>query len=103
MSKQYKIFGAELSPYSVKVRSYFRYKGISHKWLIRGPSNQKEYIKYAKIPIIPLVVSPSMEGFQDSTPIIDMMENLYPEPSVYPEDETLKFLSILLEEYADEW
>ena len=103
MSKQYKIFGAELSPYSVKVRSYFRYKGISHKWLIRGPSNQKEYIKYAKIPIIPLVVSPSKEGFQDSTPIIDMMENLYPEPSVHPEDETLKFLSILLEEYADEW
>ena len=88
---------------SVKVRSYFRYKGISHKWLIRGPSNQKEYIKYAKIPIIPLVVSPSKEGFQDSTPIIDMMENLYPEPSVHPENETLKFLSILLEEYADEW
>ena len=103
MSKQYKIFGAELSPYSVKVRSYFRYKEITHKWLIRGPSNQKEYIKYAKIPIIPLVVSPSKEGFQDSTPIIDMMENLYPEPSVHPEDETLKFLSILLEEYADEW
>ena len=103
MSEQYKIFGAELSPYSVKVRSYFRYKGISHKWLIRGPSNQKEYLKYAKIPIVPLVVSPAKEGFQDSTPIIDMMENLYPEPSVHPEDETLKFLSILLEEYADEW
>ena len=76
MPEQYKIFGAELSPYSVKVRSYFRYKGISYNWLVRGPTNQKEYIKYAKIPIIPLVVSPTKEGFQDSTPIIDMMENL---------------------------
>ena len=27
MSDVYRIFGAEISPYSVKVRSYFRYKG----------------------------------------------------------------------------
>ena len=27
----YRIFGIELSPYSVKVRSYFRYKRIPHE------------------------------------------------------------------------
>ena len=31
----YRIFGAEISPYSVKVRSYFRYKGIEHEWIVR--------------------------------------------------------------------
>ena len=31
MTTAYRIFGAELSPYSVKVRSYFRYKGIPHR------------------------------------------------------------------------
>ena len=37
MADRYRIFGAELSPYSVKVRSYFRYKGIPHQWIIRNP------------------------------------------------------------------
>ena len=35
----YRIFGSELSPYSVKVRSYFRYKGLPHEWLLRSPAN----------------------------------------------------------------
>jgi len=33
MSDKDRIFGAELSPYSVKVRSYFRYKRIPHEWV----------------------------------------------------------------------
>ena len=31
----YHIIGAENSPYSIKVRSYFRYKDIPHQWLDR--------------------------------------------------------------------
>ena len=56
MSGRFRIFGSEMSPYSVKVRSYFRYKGIAHDWLVRGPANQAEYAKHAKLPLIPLVV-----------------------------------------------
>ena len=69
MAGQYRIFGAELSPYSVKVRSYCRYKGIPHQWIIRSAAVQEDYNKYAKLPIIPLVVTPKDKGIQDSTPI----------------------------------
>jgi len=31
----WRIFGSELSPYSVKVRSYFRYTGLAQEWLLR--------------------------------------------------------------------
>jgi hypothetical protein len=31
MAEYYRIIGAEMSPYSVKVRSYFRYKAIPHQ------------------------------------------------------------------------
>ncbi len=103
MSDVYRIFGAELSPYSVKVRSYFRYKGIPHQWILRGPRTQEEFSKYAKLPLIPLVVTPQSEGIQDSTPIIEKIETLFPEPTIYPEDPALRFISALLEEYADEW
>ncbi len=103
-----RLFGSELSPYSVKVRSYFRYKNIPHEWLARTPANQAEFQKYAKLPLVPLVVTPpndkgEAEGVQDSTPIIERFEKAYTDPSVIPDDPALAFLSALLEEYGDEW
>lgn len=99
----HRIFGSELSPYSVKVRSYFRFKDLPHEWLLRTPANQAEFQKYAKLPLVPLVVTPEGEGVQDSTPIIERFEKANPEPSLMPKDGTLAFLSALLEEYGDEW
>jgi glutathione S-transferase len=103
MADVYRIFGAELSPYSVKVRSYFRYKRIPHEWVVRTVQNQAEFDRYAKLPLIPLVIAPDGTAMQDSTPIIERMEALYPEPSIHPADPALAFLSALIEEYADEW
>tara|TARA_Y100001954_G_scaffold49593_1_gene52356 strand:+ start:2649 stop:3677 length:1029 start_codon:yes stop_codon:yes gene_type:complete len=103
VSGLYKIFGVELSPYSVKVRSYFRYKGINHKWIVRSFENQKEYKRYARIPIVPLVVTPDDKPLQDSTPLMETLENEIEGPSMTPEDKDLAFISRLIEEYADEW
>jgi glutathione S-transferase len=103
MAEVYRIIGAEMSPYSVKVRSYFRYKAIPHQWVLRNAASQAEFEKYAKIPIIPLVVTPDGAGIQDSTPIIDAMEKLFPEPSIHPDDPVARFVSALMEEFGDEW
>jgi glutathione S-transferase len=102
MADVYRIFGAEMSPYSVKVRSYFRYKAIPHQWILRNVDSQAEYEKYAKLPIVPLVVTPQGAGIQDSTPIIDQLEKLFPEPSIHP-DGVAGFVSALMEEFGDEW
>lgn len=101
--RPYRIFGSEMSPYSVKVRSCFRYKGLTHQWLLRNASNQDEYARHAKIPLIPLVVTPSDEGLQDSTPIIERIEALHPQPSIHPTEPVAAFISALLEEFGDEW
>ena len=103
MAEGYRIIGAEMSPYSVKVRSYFRYKGIPHQWILRNAASQAEYEKHAKMPIIPIVVTPEDTGIQDSTPIIDHMEKLFPEPSVHPTEPVPHFVSALIEEFGDEW
>ncbi len=100
---RYRIFGSELSPYSVKVRAWFRYKGIAHDWLTRTPGNQAEYEAHARLPLVPLVITPDGEGFQDSTPIMERFEAAFPEPPTQPGDPMLAFLSALLEEYGDEW
>jgi glutathione S-transferase len=103
MADGYRIIGAEMSPYSVKVRSYFRYKAIPHQWILRNAESQAEYEKHARMPIIPLVVTPEGIGIQDSTPIIDQMEKLFPEPSINPDDGIANFISALTEEFGDEW
>lgn len=102
-SENYIIYGSEYSPFSVKVRSYFRYKGIPHEWRPRTQDNLEHYKAHAKLPLIPLVLCPDGSALQDSTPILEKMETQYPEASICPEDETLNFLSFLLEEFGDEW
>jgi glutathione S-transferase len=103
MAAPYRIFGSEMSPYSVKVRSWFRFKGIPHQWLVRTPATVDEYREFAKLPIVPLVITPEREGIQDSTPIIERLEPHFPEPSITPPDPVAAFVSVLLEEYGDEW
>jgi glutathione S-transferase len=103
MDRIYRIYGAEMSPYSVKVRSYFRYKGIPHRWIVRNAHTEADYQKYAKIQIVPLVATPDDTALQDSTPIIEHIEALYPEPSIHPPDAIAAFVSALLEEFGDEW
>ena len=98
-----RIFGSELSPYSVKVRSYFRYKNLPHEWIPRSPAVQAEFQKYAKLPLVPLVVTPDGEGLQDSTPILEHFEARHRDPTIEPEDPALAFVAALLEEYGDEW
>src|SRR5215470_15305970 len=102
MADVYRIFGAEMSPYSVKIRSYFRYKAIPHQWILRNAESQAEYAKYAKLPIIPLVVMSQDLGIQHYTTNIDQMEKLIPEPSVHPDDNITRFDYWLIEEFDDE-
>lgn len=100
---EYRIFGNELSPFSVKIRSYFRFKNVPHRWIVRNADSIAEYQKYAKIPIIPLVVTPDEQALQDSTPIMEAVDAIAPEPSAHPDEPVARFVSILLEEFGDEW
>ncbi len=102
MTAQYIVIGSEESPYSVKVRSYFRYKGIPHQWSDRQEAGDL-YSRYARLPLIPLVVTPEETGIQDSTPIIETMEAKFPEPGIHPPGAVSRFVSVLLEEFGDEW
>ena len=102
MSGVYRIIGAEESPYSVKVRSYFRYKGIAHEWLSRFEASGL-FQEHARLPLIPLVVTPDGRGMQDSTPIIEALEEEFTERGIRPPDTVAAFASALLEEFGDEW
>ena len=98
----YQLIGAEESPYSVKVRSYLRYKQLPHQWLTRAEAGEL-YQQHAKLPLIPLLITPQGQAMQDSTPIIEALESAHPDPGIHPDDLLCQFVSVLLEEFADEW
>ncbi|NND67887.1 MAG: glutathione S-transferase family protein, partial [Halioglobus sp.] len=72
------------------------------RWLHRF-RYRKAFQAHAKVQLIPMLFMPDGSVLQDSTPILDMLEERYPEPAIHPADPALRFLSILLEEYGDEW
>ena len=100
----YRIWQNLASPYSYKVMTYMNYKGIPYK---RMEANVK--VSMEEIPrlvgqtIVPVMLSPQDEVLQDSTPIIEWLEQRFPEKRVTPEDARLAFLMWLLEEFADEY
>jgi glutathione S-transferase len=103
MTAPFRLYGAELSPYSVKVRSYLRFKGLEFEWLQRNAARQEEVARYAKLPLVPVLVDADDNAMQDSTPMIEALEREFAEPSATPDEPALAFVAALLEDYADEW
>lgn len=92
-----------MSPYSLKVRSYLRYKGIPFEWIDRSRKNEALFQKHARVQLIPLVLFSDDDSMQDSTPILERLEGEHPTPSIYPKEPAARFISELLEEFGDEW
>lgn len=103
MTADYRLFGAETSPYSVKVRAFMRYKGLSFDWITRNKDTEAEFAALSKVPSVPLLVSPQHGANQDSTSILALLEAEHTEPSAVPEDRACAALALVLEDYADEW
>jgi len=103
MNAPFRLYGADTSPYAAKVHAYLRFKGLEFTWLNRSQARQEEFARYAKLPLSPVLVDANETVMQDSTPTIEALERLYPEPSIIPDDASLAFIAALIEDYADEW
>lgn len=103
MAAPYRLYGADLSPYSKKVLSVLRFKGVEHQYATRTPARRAEFDRFGKLPIFPILVGADDFVLQESTQILEVLERRYPEPSIAPADPALAFLACLFEDYADEW
>ncbi len=103
MTQEYRLFGADTSPYSLKVRSYLSYKSVPFSFVSRNVANEEEFTKLSRSAAMPLLVSPEGAVSQDSSFILRMVEANKPTPYATPKDPRCQFLSEVLEDYADEW
>lgn len=59
--------------------------------------------KKVGVTVMPILVTPKGEWLQDTKDIIDEMEKRYPDHSIYPQTPCKKFVSLVLETWADEY
>lgn len=100
----YTMYGVELSLYSGKLRAYLRFKDVD--WQEVAPTKEtfiNEILPVAGAPIIPVIKVNDGTLIQDSTEIIDYIEQRHPEFSVYPTSPKQKLAALLLEWFGDEW
>ncbi|MGF1607548.1 MAG: glutathione S-transferase family protein [Rhodothalassiaceae bacterium] len=104
MPDPYIHIAAPLSLYSGKTRAYLAWKGIPHREVAVSPKLYKQkIIPAAGTPIIPVLETPDGEIWQDTTEIIDRLEQRFPEPSIYPTGPRQHLAALLLELFGDEW
>jgi glutathione S-transferase len=100
----HQLLGAEVSLYTGKVRAYLRYKAIPFREVLATRDvYQSVIVPRTGVRFIPVLISDRDVAIQDSTAIIDHLEERYPQGSVYPDGPLQRLVALLLEVYADEW
>ena len=104
MSNYYQLYGSEASYFTGKVRSYLRYKGIAYEEHQATLTVYKNLIlPRTGVHYVPVLISPDDIAVQDTTDIIDFLEQRFPDNSIYPDTPLQKLVALLFEVYADEW
>jgi len=101
---KYRMYGADFSLYSGKLRSYLRKKGLDFEEIQPSILTYKRFIvPRTGVAFIPVLQTPEDQVVQDTTEIIDFLEQRHREPSVYPTGPVQNLVAMLLEVYGDEW
>ena len=99
-----KLYGSQFSLFTGKARSYLKKKGIEYQEITSTLMVYKNFIiPRTGVRYIPVIQTEDDEVIQDTTVIIDALEAIHPEKSVYPSTPKQKLASLLLEVYGDEW
>lgn len=97
----YRLQGALGSPFSLKMRGVLRRRRILHVW--EGGMTGFASAQAMRAKVIPVLVFPDGRVENDSTHLIALLEAAHPERRLTPEDAAAAFLSLLIEDMADEW
>ncbi|MEP1447482.1 MAG: glutathione S-transferase family protein [Paraglaciecola sp.] len=104
MSEQYTLYGAPMSLYTGKARSYLIFKSLPYTEVFSSLKVYKSVIvPKTGVRFVPVVKTPEDEYLQDTAQIIDTLEQRHPQRSVIPTTPKQKLVSYLFETWGDEW
>ena len=107
MTDRLELMGAPGSPYTRKMLALLRYRHVAYNMIWGGAMGAPQGYPKPKVALLPTFYfrdsDGNLEAAVDSTPIIRRLEKDYSDRSVIPDKEALRFIDLLIEDYADEW
>ena len=98
-----RLYGSRISYYTGKMQAYLGYKEIPYEFVTLNPGLFRRLYKETGTGQMPAIELPDGRFITDTTPMIAWLEGQYPENSVMPTDPVMRCISLLLEDYAEEW
>ena len=104
MTELYTLYGAQISNYTAKVRSYLIFKKLLFQEVVAtNYIYDKILVPVVGFRMMPVICMPDGLLLQDSTDIIDALEARFPDPPIYPSSPSQHLAALLLEAYAHDW
>jgi glutathione S-transferase len=97
------VYGTDASYYTGKLEAYLRAKGIAYRLEPFGETSMRYCASHTGVVQVPQVECPDGSWLVDTTLIIEHLERIHPEPVISPRVPSVAFVSLLLEDFADEW
>lgn len=100
---QLTVYGSKSSYFTGKLETYLRYEEIPYAFCSISEGVNRKIRANVGVFQVPAVELADGRWLTDSTPIIRWFEAQHPAAPVYPTDPAARFLSLLVEDFADEW
>ncbi len=98
------VHGSNISYFTGKLENYFRVRGIPYTLKsMQFPAAQDELKRTIGVMQMPALELGDGRWMTDTTAIIQWFEARYPDAGVIPPDPVQAYLSLLIEDWADEW
>lgn len=99
----YIVYKSDISYFSGKLEAYLRYKKISHSLVDCNHQTLQMIARKTGTQKMPAIEMDNGQWLYDTTPMLQWLEHQHPEGPTYPDDTALRFVALLIEDYADEW
>ncbi|MEM1141854.1 MAG: glutathione S-transferase C-terminal domain-containing protein [Pseudomonadota bacterium] len=96
------VYGSKISYYTGKLEAYLRYREIPYE-SFPTVAHSKKLIDGVGIVQMPVVQLADGRWMTDTTPMLAWLESERSGGGIFPTDPLVKFVALLIEDYADEW
>ena len=97
-----RVYGSRISYFTGKLEAYLRFRGHEYALLPTYP-HQGDVVRGTGSTQMPAMQLEDGRWASDSTPLLAWFDERDGAPSIYPDDAALRFVALLIEDYADEW
>lgn len=102
MSKPWSFYAAPMSYFSAKVRPALQYKKIEFAEIWPTREVQKQLLARTGVRFIPMLETDSGELLQDSPRMLERIEDLRPNPPIFPEDPAVRIVAEVIQDFCDD-